>query len=112
MSCHFELQLSWQLELRLSRKLELMADGGVVVIIIGATVVMLCGNPVPTLRARRPRGKVVDGIYRLYPPAGVNCGAMENTCGGGRRRAGHILKAVPRFPSRESWKYLGTSVFL
>jgi hypothetical protein len=23
-----------------------------------------CGNPVPTHRARRPRGEVVDGIYR------------------------------------------------
>ena len=30
-----------------------------------------CGNPVPTPRARRPRGEVVDGIYRRYPPTGA-----------------------------------------
>ena len=45
-------------------------------------------------------------------PESVHCGAMENTCGGGRRRAGNILKAVPCFPSRESSKYVGTLVFL
>ena len=51
-------------------------------------LIITCGNPIPTPWARRPRGKVVDGVYRPYPPASTSAhcaiSAMENTCGGGR----------------------------
>ena len=51
------------------------------------------GNPVPTPRARRPRGEVVEGVYRRYPADGTRGRPLRHP---NRPNRGHLRRRTRR----------------